>query len=30
MFKIYQIFNLFFERYVFNTKLRALPNLKKD
>ena len=30
MFKIYQIFNLFFERYIFSEKLRALPNLKRD
>ena len=30
MFKIYQTFNLFFEKYVFNEKLRKLPNMKKD
>jgi len=30
MFKIYQIFNLFFERYVFNEKLKKLPNLEKE
>ena len=30
MFKIYQIFNLFFEKYVFNEKLRKLPNLEKE
>jgi hypothetical protein len=30
MFKIYQIFNLFFERYVFNEKLKKLPDLKKE
>ena len=30
MLKIYQIFNLFFEKYVFNEKLKKLPNLKKD
>jgi len=30
MFKIYQIFNLFFEKYVFNEKLKMLPNLKKE
>jgi len=29
MLKIYQIFNLFFEKYVFNEKLRRLPNLKR-
>jgi hypothetical protein len=30
MFKFYQIFNLFFEKYVFNEKLRKLPNLEKE
>jgi hypothetical protein len=30
MFKIYQIFNLFFERYIFNEKLKKLPNLEKE
>jgi spore maturation protein SpmB len=30
MLKIYQIFNIFFERYIFNEKLRKLPNFKKD
>ena len=30
MFKIYQIFNLFFEKHVFNEKLRKLPNLEKE
>ncbi len=29
MLKIYKNFNLFFERYVFNEKLRLLPNYKK-
>jgi len=29
MFKIYQIFNLFFEKYVFNDRLRSLPDYKK-
>jgi hypothetical protein len=29
MFKIYIIFNLFFEKYVFNEKLKKLPNLEK-
>ena len=29
MLKIYKNFNLFFERYVFNEKLRILPNYKK-
>ncbi len=29
MLKIYQIFNLFFENYIFNEKLKQLPNLKK-
>jgi hypothetical protein len=30
MFKIYQIFNLFFEKYVFNEKLKKLPNTEKE
>jgi len=30
MFKIYQIFNLFFERYFFNEKLKRLPDLEKE
>ena len=30
MFKIYQIFNLFFERYIFNEKLKRLPDLEKE
>jgi len=30
MFKIYQIFNLFFEKYVFNEKLKKLSNLEKE
>ena len=30
MFRIYQIFNLFFERHVFNVKLKKLPNLEKE
>ena len=30
MLKIYKNFNLFFERYVFNEKLRLLPNYKKS
>jgi hypothetical protein len=30
MLKVYQIFNLFFEKYVFNEKLRLLPDLKKN
>jgi hypothetical protein len=30
MFKIYQIFNLFFERYIFNEKLKKLSNLDKE
>ena len=30
MFKIYQIFNLFFEKYIFNERLRSLPAYKKD
>ena len=30
MLKTYQIFNLFFERYIFNKKLKLLPNYKKD
>ena len=30
MLKIYQTFNLFFERYIFTKKLRLLPKLKKD
>jgi len=30
MLKIYQTFNLFFERYIFNGKLKLLPNLKKN
>jgi hypothetical protein len=30
MFKIYQIFNLFFEKYVFNEKLKRLPNTEKE
>ena len=30
MLKIYQIFNLFFERYIFNKKLKLLPNFKTD
>jgi len=29
MLKIYQTFNLFFEKYIFNKKLQLLPNLKK-
>ena len=29
MFKIYQSFNLFFEKYIFNEKLKRLPNLEK-
>ena len=30
MFKIYQRYNLFFEKYVFNERLRSLPVYKKD
>ena len=30
MLKIYQIFNLFFEKYIFSKKLRLLPNYKRD
>jgi hypothetical protein len=30
MFKIYQIFNLFFERYIFDEKLKRLPDLEKE
>jgi hypothetical protein len=30
MFRIYKIFNLFFERHVFNEKLKKLPNLEKE
>ena len=30
MLKIYQIFNLFFEKYIFSKKLRLLPNSKRD
>jgi spore maturation protein SpmB len=30
MLKVYQIFNLFFERHIFNEKLRRLPDLKRD
>jgi hypothetical protein len=30
IFKIYKIFNLFFERYVFNEKLKKLPNLEEE
>jgi hypothetical protein len=30
MFKIYQIFNLFFEKYVFSKHLRSLPRYKKN
>ena len=30
MLKIYQSFNLFFERYIFNKKLKLLPNSKRN
>ena len=30
MFKIYQRYNLFFEKYIFNERLRSLPDYKKD
>ena len=30
MLKVYQTFNLFFEKYVFNKKLKLLPNLKRN
>jgi hypothetical protein len=30
MLKIYQIFNLFFERYIFNEKLKSLPTAKRN
>ena len=30
MFKIYQRYNLFFEKYIFNKRLRSLPDRKKD
>jgi hypothetical protein len=30
MLKIYQTFNLFFEKYIFNEKLKLLPDLKRD
>ena len=30
MLKIYQTFNLFFDRYVFNKKLKDLPSFKRD
>jgi hypothetical protein len=30
MLKIYQSFNLFFERYIFNKKLNLLPNSKRN
>ena len=30
MFKIYKIFNLFFEKYIFNEKLKKLPNQGKE
>jgi hypothetical protein len=30
MFKIYQRYNLFFEKHIFNKRLRSLPDRKKD
>jgi len=30
MFKIYQNFNLFFEKYIFNKKLKKLPNIERE
>ena len=30
MYKIYQNFNLFFEKYVFNKKLKKLPNIERE
>ena len=30
MLKVYQNFSIFFEKYIFNERLKSLPNYKKD